>query len=138
VIALYAWSGPDGRLHLEWLAREQPTSGSYRLGDVATCDGGTKVTVQGELQVEVDEQWLINVDRDASQEHVEVIAGDKAQWVLMVMGDRGRRVDDCDRSFRVRLEPKQATGRSMTVDKELRMMEDGRLRFECTCATAGE
>jgi hypothetical protein len=94
--------------------------------------------VHGELQVEVDEQWLINVDRDASQEHVEVIAGDKAQWVLMVTDDRGRCINDCDRSFRVRLEPKQATGRSMTVDKELRMMEDGRLRFECTCATKGE
>jgi hypothetical protein len=95
--------------------------------------------VHGELQVEVDKAWLMKVDRDASQEHVEVIAGDKAQWVLMVTDDRGRCVNDCDRSFRVQLEPKQASGRSkiMIVEQELHM-EGGRLRFECTCATKGE
>ena len=69
-----------------------------------------------------------------SQEHVEVIAGDKAQWALAVTDDRGRCVNDCDQSFRVQL---QVQGqRTAVVEKELRM-EGGRLLFECDCTKAG-
>jgi hypothetical protein len=138
VVTLNAFVRVDGRMQLEWFAREQPMSGSYRLGDVAR-DGGMEVTVHGELQVEVDRQWLIKVDRGLSQEHAEVIAarGDKALWVLMVTDDRGNCVNHCNRRFRVQLELKQALGRSKIVDKELHM-EGGRLRFECTCASTGE
>jgi hypothetical protein len=128
----------DGSLQLRWLANETK-SGNYRLlralAHYEYPAAQTEIRLQGELHVEVVKQMLVKVDPTVSQGNIAVTAGDKAQFVLLVEDESGRRIERCERAFRVQL--RRPGTDAAVIPKEVRL-EDGVLRFDCDCLVAGK